>query len=266
LAQRSSKKKSSMKTIESTDFMVDKPEGFLIVGLGASAGGIQALQEFFRHVPEGSPIAYVVILHLSPDHDSQLAQALQAASHLPVRQVTKKVAIAPGHIYVVSPSQHLVMEANAIVPSPTLHVEERRAPVDIFFRTLADTYGARAVCVVLSGTGANGSMGLKRIKERGGVAYVQNPREAEFSEMPRNAIATELVDEVLPVAFWRIAIAWARVNYWCRPSGPSSSNRRCARYLPTCACVRAMTFPITNRLRCCGALSGAAACAACLTC
>lgn len=189
-----------METIESTDFMADQPPGFLIVGLGASAGGVQALQEFFGHVPEDAPVAYVVILHLSPDHDSQLAQVLQAVTSLPVTKVTEKITIEPRHIYVVSPNQHLMMEDGFIVPSVNLHVEERRAPVDIFFRTLADCYGSRAVCVVLSGTGANGSMGLKRVKERGGVAYVQNPREAEFNEMPRNSIATELVDEVLPVA------------------------------------------------------------------
>jgi PAS domain S-box-containing protein len=189
-----------MKSIKSTDFMAEKPHGFLIVGLGASAGGIQALREFFQRVPADSQIAYVVILHLSPDHDSQLAQVLQAVAHIPVAQVTEKVRIEANHVYVVPPNQHLMMEEDFIVPSLNLHVEERRAPVDIFFRTLADAHGSRAVCVVLSGTGANGSMGLKRVKERGGVAYVQNPREAEFNEMPRNAIATDLVDEVLPVA------------------------------------------------------------------
>ena len=189
-----------METIDATDFMAEKPHGFLVVGLGASAGGVQALRAFFQHAPADPLIAYVIILHLSPDHDSQLAQVLQAVTRLPVAQVTEKVAVAPGHIYVVSPNQHLTMEAGFIVPSPNLRVEDRRAPVDIFFRTLGDTYGPRAVCVVLSGTGANGSMGLKRIKERGGVVYVQSPREAEFNEMPRHAIATDLVDEVLPVA------------------------------------------------------------------
>jgi PAS domain S-box-containing protein len=189
-----------MESIESTDFMAEKPRGFLIVGLGASAGGIQALREFFQRVPVDSQIAYVVILHLPPDHDSQLAQVLQTVAHIPVVQVTEKVRLVPNQVYVVSPNQHLLLEQDFIVPSPNLHVEERRAPVDIFFRTLADAHSARAVCVVLSGTGANGSMGLKRVKERGGVVYVQNPREAEFNEMPRNAIATELVDEVLPAA------------------------------------------------------------------
>ena len=178
----------------------EKPDGFIIVGIGASAGGIQALQEFFRNVPADSGMAYVVILHLSPDHDSQLARVLQHQANIPVEQVTEKTAIRPNHVYVVPPDRHLTMEENFIAVAPNLHMEERRAPVDIFFRTLADHHGPRAISVVLSGTGANGSMGLKRIKERGGATYVQNPREAEFNEMPRNAIATELVDEVLNVA------------------------------------------------------------------
>lgn len=177
-----------------------KPDDFLIVGIGASAGGIQALKEFFQVVPTDSGLAYVVILHLSPDHDSRLAEVLQVVTDVPVEQVTEKVKIHPDHIYVVPPNQHLIIADGFIAPSVNTRLEERRAPVDIFFRNLADTHGPRAVCVVLSGTGANGSMGLKRIKEMGGVAYVQNPREAEFNEMPRNSIATELVDEVLPVA------------------------------------------------------------------
>lgn len=173
---------------------------FLVAGLGASAGGIHALTSFFEQVPAGSGIAYVVILHLSPDHDSQLSQILQVHTSLPVMQVTKKIKVAPDHIYVIPPNQHLLMEEDCIAVSPNMQVEDRRAPVDIFFRTLAETLGPRAVCVVLSGTGANGSMGLKRVKERGGAVFVQNPREAEYNEMPRNAIATELVDDVLPVA------------------------------------------------------------------
>lgn len=178
----------------------DIPQGFFVVGIGASAGGIQALKEFFDHVPANSGMAYVVILHLSPDYDSHLAEVLQAVAAIPVTQVLESTTIEPDHIYVVPPNQHLVITDGTIAPSVNLHTEDRRAPVDIFFRNLADTHGPRAVCVVLSGTGANGSMGLKRIKENGGVAYVQSPREAEFNEMPRNAIATDLIDEVLPVA------------------------------------------------------------------
>lgn len=187
---------------ENMDSAVIKPahNEFLIAGLGASAGGIQAFQEFFQHVPKESGIAYVVILHLSPDHDSKLAQVLQTTTEMPVKQVAEKVKVEPNHVYVVPPNGHLLMQDGSIVVSPNTQIEDRRAPVDIFFRTLADEHGTRAVAVVLSGTGANGSMGLKRVKERGGAAFVQNPREAEFNEMPRNAIATGLIDEVLNVA------------------------------------------------------------------
>ena len=199
-----------MENIES--FLDKKPEGFLIVGIGASAGGVQALKEFFQHIPADSGIAYVVILHLSPDHDSQLTHVLQGETVLPVIKVTEKVKVEPDHVYVVPPNQHLVIEDNFIVPLANMKIEDRRAPVDIFFRHLADAFGPRAVAVILSGTGANGSMGMKRIKELGGVALVQNPREAEFNEMPRSSIITELVDQVLPVAEIPAAIIAYRNN------------------------------------------------------
>jgi two-component system CheB/CheR fusion protein len=173
---------------------------FLIVGLGASAGGIRALKEFFAQVPADSGMAYVVILHLSPDHESQLAEVLQATSAIPVSQVRDRVKVAPNHVYVISPNQSLAMTDGHLALSEMTRIEERRAPVDIFFRTLAESHHSCAVSVVLSGTGANGSMGMKRVKECGGVCIVQDPLEAEFPEMPRNSIATGLVDYVLPVA------------------------------------------------------------------
>lgn len=176
----------------------DAAPHFLIVGLGASAGGIQALTRFFEHVPANSGVAYVVILHLSPEHDSRLAEVLQGACTLPVSQVLKEVRVEPDHVYVIPPDKHLTMSDGYIEVSHNISIEERRAPVDIFFRTLAEARGSYAVCVVLSGTGANGSMGMKRIKEYGGAAFVQDPVEAEWDEMPRNSIATSLVDDILP--------------------------------------------------------------------
>lgn len=177
----------------------DQARDFLIVGIGASAGGIQALKAFFEQVPASSGLAFVVILHLSPDHDSLLAEILQTSSGIPVTQVKEKGRIRPDHVYVVPPDRHLTMEDGHLVVTKNVLQEDRRAPVDIFFRTLAESHGERAVCVVLSGTGANGSMGLRRIKECGGAAFVQDPKEAEFDEMPRNSILTGMVDEVLPV-------------------------------------------------------------------
>src|ERR1044071_2109125 len=175
-------------------------DGFMVVGLGASAGGIRALGEFFEHVPEGSGMAYVVILHLSPEHDSRLAEVLQKSTRMPVTQVNESVPIEPEHVYVIPPNRSLSVREGALVLSEVTRVEERRAPVDIFFRTLAESHGARAACVVLSGTGANGSMGLKRAKGQGGAAGGQDPAAAEYPDMPRTPIATGLADYVLPVA------------------------------------------------------------------
>jgi two-component system CheB/CheR fusion protein len=171
-----------------------------IVGLGASAGGIEALREFFSHVEADSGAAYVVILHLSPDHDSQLAEVLQNSAAIPVTQVKEHVAIEANHVYVVPPNKVLSVDRQSIAVSDITRPEQRRAPVDLFFRSLADAQGSRAVCVILSGTGPNGSSGLKRIKEYGGLVITQDPDEAQHADMPRNAIATGLVDVVLPVA------------------------------------------------------------------
>ncbi|WP_083891494.1 CheR family methyltransferase [Fibrella aestuarina] len=190
-----SQRKTSTKT-------PDKPEAdrLFVVGLGASAGGVEAISTFMEHVPADSGMAYVVILHLSPDYDSQLTQILQGVTPLPVTKVTGKTQVLPNHVYVIPPDQHLQMEDDHLLVIPNTSIEERRAPVDIFFRTLAESHGGQAIAVILSGTGANGSMGIKRVKEKGGAVFVQNPREAAFSEMPRNTIATDLVDEVLPVS------------------------------------------------------------------
>ncbi len=188
------------------DLLSDEPsnrgsgEQFLIVGIGASAGGIYALKQFFAHVPADSDIAYVVILHLSPNHDSKLAEVLQTATAIPVKQVKESVKVEPNNVYVISPNKSLEITDGHLMLSDATLIEQRRAPVDIFFRTLAESRHSSAISVILSGTGANGSMGIKRVKELGGIALVQEPAEAEYPEMPRNSIATGLVDYILPVA------------------------------------------------------------------
>ena len=171
-----------------------------VVGIGASAGGIGALQKFFAHVEPETGASYVVILHLSPDHDSQLAGVLQSSASMPVTQVTATTPILADHVYVVPPNKQLEIVDGTLTVAEFTRREQRLAPVDAFFRVLADTHGSRSACVILSGTGPNGSAGLKRIKEYGGLVIAQDPREAEYGDMPRNAIATGLVDVILPVA------------------------------------------------------------------
>ncbi|CAN5542892.1 hypothetical protein BH18ACI1_BH18ACI1_00490 [soil metagenome] len=188
-------------------------KGFLIIGLGASAGGIKALKEFFQQVPADSGMAYVVILHLSPEHDSLLAEILQQSASIPVTQVQEeKVKVVPNHVYVIPPNKSLKMNDGHLALSDVTRIEERRAPIDIFFRTLAESHESRAAVVILSGTGADGSMGMKRVKEKGGVVFVQDPNEAEYTDMPRNSLATGLVDFVLPAAEMPARIIGYREN------------------------------------------------------
>jgi two-component system CheB/CheR fusion protein len=144
-------------------------------------------------------MAFVVILHLSPEHESQLPAILQPNTLMPVIQVKETVKVETNHVYVIPPTKYLAMvdgEIRLIEPDT---VRGKRVPIDLFFRTLAEAHGKNSVCIVLSGTGADGAIGLKRIKETGGLCIVQDPAEAEYDGMPRNAIATNLVDLVLPV-------------------------------------------------------------------
>lgn len=176
-----------------------QPKDFLTVGIGASAGGIKPLKEFFAAMPDRNGMAFVVILHLSPEHESQLSAVLQTNTSMPVIQVQETVKIEPDHVYVIPPTKHLVMVDGEIRLIEPETIRGKRVPIDLFFRTLAEAHRKNGVCVVLSGTGADGAAGLKRVKEAGGFCIVQDPTEAEYDGMPRSAIATNLVDLILPV-------------------------------------------------------------------
>ncbi|MDQ6620343.1 MAG: histidine kinase, partial [Pseudomonadota bacterium] len=184
---------------DDTDLGNQPIDDFLVVGIGASAGGVDALQALFAHVPPDSGMAFVVVLHLSPTYESELTQILQRGCPIPVEQVRKAVRVQPNHVYVLAPNCSMTFSGDSLAVSPIASFEERRAPIDIFFRTLADSLHARAASVVLSGTGADGSMGMKRIKESGGICLVQDPAQAQYDDMPRHCIATNLVDYILPV-------------------------------------------------------------------
>jgi two-component system, chemotaxis family, CheB/CheR fusion protein len=171
----------------------------MVVGIGASAGGVAALGRFFDSMPDSSGMAFAVILHLSDHHESQLAEILQTHTQMPVRQVVGTLKVEPNCIYVIPPTHNIEVSDGVIRLSQPVHVMGKRVPVDIFFRSLADTYGRNAVAVVLSGTGSDGTLGLKRVKENGGIVLAQAPSEAEYDGMPTSAIETGLVDVVLPV-------------------------------------------------------------------
>jgi two-component system, chemotaxis family, CheB/CheR fusion protein len=172
---------------------------FYVVGLGASAGGLQALRSFFAAVPAQSGAAFVVIQHLAPDHRSQMVELLATHTPAPVHQIEDGVAIQPDHVYVIPPGKCVKIFRGKLF----LFDPEKRAPhlpIDQFFRSLAEDRGELAIGIALSGTGSDGTLGVRAIKEAGGTVMVQDEGSAKFSGMPDSAGATGLADYVLPPA------------------------------------------------------------------
>jgi two-component system, chemotaxis family, CheB/CheR fusion protein len=173
---------------------------FKIAGIGASAGGLTALKALFDRLTPEPGMSFVVVVHLAPDQKSHLAELLQPHAPMPVQQVTETTKLEPNHIYVIPPNFNLDAVDTHLRLSSLETRRFDRAPIDHFFRTLADSNEGNAIGVVLSGSGRDGTLGLRRIKERGGVTIVQEPAEAEYDGMPRSAIGAGVVDLVLPVS------------------------------------------------------------------
>jgi len=175
--------------------------GLMLVGIGASAGGVEALMNFFEHTPDDSGLAFAVVLHAPPGHDGRLAEVLQAKTEMPVKRVEGVVRVERNCVYCVPPDKRVSLAGGHIrLEEPDATAPEHIAPVDLFFRELARTYKDKALAVVLTGDGADGSLGLGRVREEGGVSVAQDPSEAEHPSMPQGAIGTGFVDFILPLA------------------------------------------------------------------
>lgn len=172
----------------------------LLVGIGASAGGLNAFRAFLKHMPADSGMSFVLIQHLAPNHKSIMAELLSKTTDMTVVEAKDGEAVAPNTVYVIPPDTTLTMAGRTLRVVQPAPPRERRRPIDTFFSSLAEELGENAVCIVLSGTGSDGTMGLKTIKEHGGLAMAQAEIDhAAMSGMPHSAVATGLVDEVLPV-------------------------------------------------------------------
>lgn len=169
-----------------------------VVGIGASAGGLKALMTFFEHMPSDCGMAFVVIMHLSPKHESNADKILQTVTRMPVLQVNEPVPIERNKIYVIPPAMDLLMNDGYLRLQKPTRERGAQVAIDLFFRALADVHHTHAIGIVLSGSGADGSVGLARIKEQGGVTMAQTPEDAEYDSMPLSAIETGVVDIVLP--------------------------------------------------------------------
>ena len=193
----------------------DDPGTTRVVGLGASAGGLEALEQFLASVPAGSGLAYVVVQHLDPTHKAMLVELLQRATAMPVREAAESMRVEPDAVYVIPPNSELSVVRGLLHLAQPSQPRGMRLPIDVLFCSLAREQGERAIGVVLSGMGSDGTLGLQAIKAQGGLTLAQQPESAQFDSMPESAIAAGCVDIVappgeLPRAILRVAGRAAR--------------------------------------------------------
>jgi two-component system CheB/CheR fusion protein len=173
-------------------------EKFTIVALGGSAGSLEALEKFFAHLSTRTGMAFVVVVHLLPTETSQLVPLLQSFTGMPVQEVYDGVRVRPNHVYIIPPDRDMSILHGALLLLKPTQAPGLRMPIDFFLQSLAKDAGERAVCILLSGMGSDGSLGLKLIMENFGMVMAQDPATAAYDAMPRAALATEFVDFVLP--------------------------------------------------------------------
>ena len=174
---------------------------FPIVGIGASAGGLAAFEAFFSGMPaEDSGMAFVLVQHLAPDQESILVELVKRYTRMQVFEVEDGMRLLPNCTYVIPPNRDLALLNGTLQLLEATAIRGQRLSIDFFFRSLAQDQHERAICVILSGSGSDGTQGMRVIKAEGGMAMVQNPGSTEYDAMPRSAIATGLVDYTLPPA------------------------------------------------------------------
>ena len=176
------------------------PPAFPVVGIGASAGGIAAFEAFFSTMPaESDPgVAFVLVQHLARDHKSILSELIRRYTRMQVFEVEDGMVVRPNCAYIIPPNRDMQLSNGALhLLEPGL-ARGIRLPIDFFFRSLAQDQRERAICIVLSGTGSDGTLGVRAVKGEGGMVMVQTPETTEYDGMPRSAIATGMVDFVLP--------------------------------------------------------------------
>jgi two-component system, chemotaxis family, CheB/CheR fusion protein len=196
-----------------------------IVGIGASAGGLAPLEEFLGNVPANSGMAYVVVQHLDPTHKALLSELLQRVTTMPVREARQNMHIEPDSVYVIPPNAELSVVNGALRLASPSEPRGMRLPVNVLFSSLAGAEGERAIAVVLSGMGADGTLGMQAIKAVGGLTVVQEPETAQFDAMPRSAIASGCSDIVAPASQLPARI----LAYVAQVSSPeASSDTDCA--------------------------------------
>lgn len=182
---------------ETNPFKEEYPSaGFPIVGIGASAGGLDALELFFKNMPIDHPMAFVVIQHLDPTHVAILPELLQRTTQMVVVQVTNRMKVEPSHVYVIPPNKSMTILKGHLFIFEPIEIRGLRLPINLFFQSLAEDQQEKSIGIVLSGMGTDGSLGLKAIKEKNGLILVQDPVSAKFKGMPQSAIKSDNIDYI----------------------------------------------------------------------
>lgn len=182
---------------------------FPIVGIGASAGGLEAFSDLLRHLPEKTGMAFVLVQHLDPTHGSDLREILSRTTKIPVQEVADGVRVEPDHIYVIPPNTTMVLKDGALRLAARVMTRGQHMPIDYFFRSLAETRGSGAISVILSGTASDGTEGSRAVKAAGGITFAQDEQTAKYASMPHSAVQSGSIDFVLPPS--RIATELTRV-------------------------------------------------------
>jgi two-component system CheB/CheR fusion protein len=202
IALKPAGKKGGASTADVSLYPNRKPQkdtGFPIIGIGASAGGLEAFELFFRNMPARSGMAFLLVPHLDPGHASLLSEILQRSTKMPVLEALDQIAVEPDHVYVVPPNRDMSIFHGVIHLTIPEAQRGQRMPIDLFLRSLADEQGEKSICVILSGTGSDGTLGLRAIHGAGGVSFIQDPSTAKYDGMPGSAVNSGLATYVLPV-------------------------------------------------------------------
>jgi len=174
------------------------PDEPAIVGIGASAGGLDAFKKFLAAMPRESDVALVLIPHLDPTHESLMVELLSRHTVMRVMEAENGMRVEANHVYIIPPNKYMTIAGGVLRLTGPVERRDAQTSIDLFLRSLAEDEQDRAICVILSGTGSHGTLGLRAVKAAGGLAMVQDPKTAEYDRMPQSAVATGLADYILP--------------------------------------------------------------------
>ena len=189
---------SPAESLDVTEVLRSTDAPFVVVGVGASAGGLEALSDLLANLPEKTGMAVVVVQHLDPQHESKLSNLLSRVTHLPVLEATQDLAVQPDHVYVIPKNTTMTIAQGVLQLAPRGGVRGTHLPIDLFLKSLAEDRQSAAIGVILSGTGSDGTLGMEEIKAAGGITFAQDESSAKYSGMPQSAARSGCVDLVLP--------------------------------------------------------------------